>query len=208
MLRLLWIQRPDDRRESFEHNPADAHDARPAGSLNPSNHSVAVLRLLWIQIRRESFKQNPADAHDARPAGSRNPSNHSVAALHLLWIQRPDDRRESFKQNPADAHDARPAGSLNPSNHSVRVLRLLWVQRPDDRGDRVLNIIQLMLMMLGLALLCGFRLESQGFAGFRYWDTISMHVTIPPTPPRPPAKKDRALRDLVRKQKPVDQTND
>ena len=79
-----------------KHNPADAHDARPVGSLNPSNHSVAVLRLLWIQSpddRRESFQHNPADAHDARPAGPLNPSNPSVAVLRLLWIQWPDDRR-------------------------------------------------------------------------------------------------------------------
>ena len=29
LLRLLRVPRPDDRRESFKHNPADAHDARP-----------------------------------------------------------------------------------------------------------------------------------------------------------------------------------
>ena len=50
--------------------PADAHDAHPPGSLNPSKHSVELLRLLWVprpDDRGESFKHNPADAHDARP---------------------------------------------------------------------------------------------------------------------------------------------
>ena len=79
LLCLLWVQGPDDRREGFEHNPADAHDARPSGSLN---------------------------AHDARPAGSLNLSNHSVELLRLLRVQRPDHRREIFTHNPAVAHDA------------------------------------------------------------------------------------------------------
>ena len=68
-------------RESVKHNPADAPDARPAGSLNLSNYCVELLRLLWVQRldhRREIFKHNPADAHDARPAGSLNLSNNSV----------------------------------------------------------------------------------------------------------------------------------
>ena len=109
MLCLLWVPRPDDRRDSFKHNPADAHDALPPGSLNPSKHSVEVLRLLWVprpDDRRESFKHNPADADDALPPGSLNPSKHSVEVLHLLWVPRPDDRRVSFTHNPADAHDA------------------------------------------------------------------------------------------------------
>ena len=57
-------------RESSKHNPADAHDARPPGSLNPPNQLVELLRLLWLprpDDRRESFQVNPADAHDARP---------------------------------------------------------------------------------------------------------------------------------------------
>ena len=55
-------------KEGVEHNPADAHDARPAGSLNLSNHSVELLRLLRVQRpdhRREIFTHNPAVAHDA-----------------------------------------------------------------------------------------------------------------------------------------------
>ena len=39
------VPRPGHRRESFfAHNPADAHDALPPGSLNPSKHSVEVER--------------------------------------------------------------------------------------------------------------------------------------------------------------------
>ena len=70
MLRLLWVPRSDDPRESFKHDPADAHDALPPGSLNPSKHSVEVLCLLWVPRpgdRRENFKHNPTDAHDALP---------------------------------------------------------------------------------------------------------------------------------------------
>ena len=37
LLHLLNVQRTEDRRESFKHDPADAHDARPA---------VELLRLL------------------------------------------------------------------------------------------------------------------------------------------------------------------
>ena len=29
----------------FKHNPADAHDARPAGSVIPFTHSAELLRL-------------------------------------------------------------------------------------------------------------------------------------------------------------------
>ena len=191
VLCLLWVPRPDDRRESLKHNPADAYDALSRGSLHPSKHSVEVLCLLWVprpDDRRESFKHNPADAYDALSRGSLHPSKHSVEVLCLLWVPkpgdrrerntiqlmlmmlspralyirpsirskvlcllwvpRPDDRRESFKHNPADADDALSPGSLHPSKHSVEVLCLLWVPRPDDRRERVLNTIQLMLMML------------------------------------------------------------
>ena len=77
VLHLLWVPRPDDRRESFKDNPADADDALSPGSLHPSKHSVEVLCLLWVPRpdgRRESFKHNPADADDALSPGSLNPS--------------------------------------------------------------------------------------------------------------------------------------
>ena len=73
----------------MKHNPADAHDARPMGCLHPANHSVELLRLLWVHRpndRRESFKHNPADAHDARPTGSLNPTNRSVELLRLCKL--------------------------------------------------------------------------------------------------------------------------
>ena len=34
---------------AFKHNPADAHDARPAGSVIPFNRSVELLCLLQVQ---------------------------------------------------------------------------------------------------------------------------------------------------------------
>ena len=92
-LGLLWVPRPDDRRESLNTIQL-ADDALPPGSLNPSKHSVEVLRLLWVprpDDRRESFNYNPADSPWAlymRPS--------SVEVLRLLWVPRPDGRRESF----------------------------------------------------------------------------------------------------------------
>ena len=81
--------RPDDRRESFKHKPADADDALSPGSLHPSKHSVEVLCLLWVprpEDRRETFKHKPADADDAPHRSSLNPFHHSVEVLRLLWV--------------------------------------------------------------------------------------------------------------------------
>ena len=150
MLCLLWVPRPDDRRESFKDNPADAYDAPCRSSLNPSNHSVEVLRLLWVpkpDDRRESCKHNPADADDALSPGSLHPSKHSVEVLRLLWVPRPDDPRESFKHNPADADDALSTGCLHPSKHRSKCCAYCGFQG-QTIGERVLNTIQLMLMML------------------------------------------------------------
>ena len=44
--------------KALKQNPADAHDARPAGSVIQSNHLVELLSLLYVQRtndRRESF---------------------------------------------------------------------------------------------------------------------------------------------------------
>ena len=92
----------DHRRESCKHNPADAHDARPAGSLNLSNHWSNCYACCEF-YRRESCKHNPADTHDARPAGSLNLSNDSFELQCQLWVQRPDNRRQGFEHNPAES---------------------------------------------------------------------------------------------------------
>ena len=88
----------------------------PPSSLNPPNHLVELLRLLWVprpDDRRQRFKHNPADARDASPRrGFLNQPNHLVELLCLLRVPGPDDRRESFKHNPADAHDAPPRGAF------------------------------------------------------------------------------------------------
>ena len=134
----------NDRRESFKHNPADAHDARPMASLNLANHLVELLRLLWVHRpndRRESFKHNPVDAHDARPMGSLNLANHSVERLRQPIGERVSSTIQLMRMMLA------PWGSLNLAKHSVELLRLLWVQRPTI-GERVSSTIQLMLMML------------------------------------------------------------
>ena len=122
---------------AFKHNPPDSHDARPAGSLNPSIHSVELLRLLWVQRpgdRRENFKHNPADAHDARPALPKS-------------IQSPDRTATPAVGSRARAIGERVSStiqlmlmmlalrSLNPSNHPIELLRLLWVQGP-GRSER------------------------------------------------------------------------
>ena len=63
LLCLLRVPGTDDRGESFKHNPADAHVARPRFSKSAQSFGRTAAPAVGSNARRwrESFKHNPAD---------------------------------------------------------------------------------------------------------------------------------------------------